>query len=54
VREDRMPHDEFGHEKPLAGDIKSALLDQGSAFERVLDQARQWEAANPSRAAMAQ
>ena len=47
VREDRMPHDEFGREKPLAPAMKSALLNEGAAFERVLDLAKQWEAANP-------
>jgi len=46
VREDRMPHDEFGHEKPLAPDVKAVLLEQGAAFERVLDQARQWDASH--------
>jgi hypothetical protein len=46
VREDRMPHDEFGREKPLTPTVKAALLDQGAAFERVLDLARQWEATN--------
>jgi hypothetical protein len=50
VRDDRMPHDEFGHEKPLAPNIKAALLDQGASFERVLDLARQWETANASKA----
>jgi hypothetical protein len=47
VREDRMPHDEFGREKPLAPAMKSALLDEGAAFERVLDLAKEWEAAHP-------
>jgi hypothetical protein len=46
VREDRMPRDEYGHEKPLAPTLKTALLNEGAAFERVLDQARQWETEN--------
>jgi hypothetical protein len=46
VRDDRMPRDEYGHEKPLDAAMKDALMKEGAAFERVLDQARQWEAAN--------
>ncbi len=44
VREDRMPRDEFGIEDPLDARSKAALLAEGTAFEKVLDQARQWEA----------
>lgn len=44
VREDRMPRDEFGIESPLDPKIKDALLNEGIAFEKVLDQAREWEA----------
>ncbi|WP_124538305.1 hypothetical protein [Piscinibacter terrae] len=44
VREDRMPRDEFGVEAPLDAKTKEALLTEGVAFERVLDQAKAWEA----------
>jgi hypothetical protein len=45
VREDRMPRDEFGIEQPLDAKAKAALLNEGAAFEKLLDLARQWEAA---------
>ncbi|HJW11941.1 MAG TPA: hypothetical protein VJ598_09155 [Albitalea sp.] len=44
VREDRMPRDEFGIEAPLDARTKAALLDEGAAFEKLLDLAKQWEA----------
>ncbi len=44
VREDRMPRDEFGVESPLDAKTKDALLNEGAAFERVLDLAKAWEA----------
>ena len=44
VRDDRMPRDEFGVEAPLDARTKDALLNEGAAFERVLDLARAWEA----------
>jgi hypothetical protein len=44
VREDRMPRDEFGVEAPLDAKTKDALLNEGAAFERVLDLAKAWEA----------
>ncbi len=44
VLEDRMPRDDVGIEQPLDGRAKAALLAEGAAFDRVLDQARQWEA----------
>lgn len=43
VREDRMPRDEFGIENPLDTRTKQALLNEGAAFEKLLDLARQWE-----------
>ena len=43
VLEDRMPRDEAGIEQPMDARAKAALLAEGSAFDRVLDQARQWE-----------
>jgi hypothetical protein len=46
VREDRMPRDEFGIENPLDARTKAALLEEGAAFERLLDLAKQWEAGN--------
>ena len=45
VRENKMPLDEFGIEKPLDPQTKSALLEQGGVFEKLLDAARDWEAA---------
>lgn len=44
VRDDRMPRDEFGVETPLDAKTKDALLNEGAAFEKVLDQAKEWEA----------
>ncbi|MEK8033572.1 hypothetical protein AACH06_22350 [Ideonella sp. DXS29W] len=44
VRDDRMPRDELGIEKPLDDASKAALLTEGAAFERLVDLARQWEA----------
>jgi hypothetical protein len=44
VREDKMPRDEFGMEVPLDHEVKEALLQDGVAFEKVLDEARRWEA----------
>uniref|UniRef100_UPI00355993E6 hypothetical protein n=1 Tax=Piscinibacter sp. TaxID=1903157 RepID=UPI00355993E6 len=46
VREDRMPRDEFGIESPLDTHAKAALLNEGATFEKLLDQAKQWEASN--------
>ncbi|HEY2925274.1 MAG TPA: hypothetical protein VGJ65_00250, partial [Albitalea sp.] len=46
VREDRMPRDEFGIENPLDARTKAALLNEGAAFEKLLELARQWEASN--------
>ena len=53
VLEDRMPRDEAGIEQPLDGRAKAALLAEGAAFDRVLDQARQWEAEREALAAAA-
>jgi hypothetical protein len=44
VRDDRMPRDEFGIEQPLDKATKSALLNEGVAFEKLLDAAKLWEA----------
>jgi hypothetical protein len=44
VRKDRMPRDEAGNEAPMDAATKAALLQEGAAFEQVLDQARAWEA----------
>ncbi|MBI5716882.1 MAG: hypothetical protein HZC37_04250 [Burkholderiales bacterium] len=44
VLEDRMPRDDAGIEQPLDARAKATLLAEGAAFDRVLDQARQWEA----------
>ena len=45
VREDRMPLDEAGIEQPLEPALKRALLESGSAFEELVQAAKQWEAA---------
>ena len=45
VREDDMPRDKFGDKVPLDRKAKDALLDEGAAFEKMLDAAKQWEAA---------
>lgn len=44
VRDDRMPRDELGIEKPLDPRMKEALLNEGATFERLVDLAKQWEA----------
>lgn len=44
VREDRMPRDDIGIAQPLDAVTKSALLNEGAAFDRLLDEARAWEA----------
>ena len=51
VREERMPRDKYGNEKPLDPAMKEALLNEGTAFEKVLDLAKQWEASNAAGAA---
>jgi hypothetical protein len=48
VRQDSMPRDEFGIEKPLDAKTKAALLEEGVAFDKLLDLARQWETNAPS------
>lgn len=50
VRQDSMPRDEFGIEKPLDAKTKAALLEEGVAFDKLLDLARQWEANGPATA----
>jgi hypothetical protein len=51
VLEDRMPRDDAGIEQPLDARAKAALLAEGAAFDRVLDQARQWDASREALAA---
>jgi len=51
VLEDRMPRDDVGIEQPLDGRAKAALLAEGAAFDRVLDQARHWESSREALAA---
>jgi hypothetical protein len=53
VREDRMPRDEVGIEQPLDAPTKAALLKEGTAFDRVLDAAKLWEAVQVNAAAAA-
>ncbi len=43
VRQDRMPLDETGIEQPLDPKLKSALLQSGEAFEKLVDAAKEWE-----------
>ncbi len=47
VREDKMPLDDTGLYKKLDPTVKAALLKYGTAFESVVDAAREWEARNP-------
>jgi hypothetical protein len=44
VREDRMPLDDTGIEQPLDAKLKTALLESGGAFEKLLQAAKDWEA----------
>jgi hypothetical protein len=48
VRQDRMPRDSTGIEAPLDKHAKEALLQEGAAFEAVLELAKQWEASRTS------
>ena len=48
VREDKMPLDEFGVATSLDARTKAALLDEGAAFESILDLAKQWESGKPA------
>jgi hypothetical protein len=43
IREDRMPIDEFGVEDHLDNATKDALLNEGAAFDKLLDEAKLWE-----------
>ena len=43
VRQDRMPLDETLVEQPLDPKLKSALLQSGEAFEKLVDAAKAWE-----------
>jgi hypothetical protein len=43
VRDDKMPRDEFGIEEHLDPATKSALLNEGVEFDRLLDAAKLWE-----------
>lgn len=43
VRQDRMPLDETLVEQPLDPKLKSALLQSGEAFEKLVDAAKDWE-----------
>jgi hypothetical protein len=45
VREDRMPLDDAGIEEPLEPALKRALLESGSAFEALVQAAKEWEIA---------
>ncbi len=43
VRDDRMPLDEFGIEKPMPTRMKNELLEVAQSFAKELNAARQWE-----------
>jgi hypothetical protein len=43
VREGRMPLDEYGVQTKLDPNVKKTLLEEGEAFEKLLDLAKQWE-----------
>jgi hypothetical protein len=43
VRKDKMPVDQTGIEQPLDEPIKRALLEQGAAFEALVEAAKGWE-----------
>ncbi|MDB5966205.1 MAG: hypothetical protein JWQ72_2705 [Polaromonas sp.] len=43
VRDDRMPRDEAGVERPLDPVLKKNLLELGAVFEKTVQSARQWE-----------
>ncbi|GAA5166868.1 hypothetical protein [Viridibacterium curvum] len=43
VERDAMPRDDFDVEKPLDPAMKKVFLEKGTAFSRVVDQAREWE-----------
>lgn len=47
IREQKMPLDEQGIEKPLDIALANRLLEKGSAFESVVNSAKQWEKENP-------
>lgn len=49
VRADTMPLDELGIEKPLDKATKEALLKEGVAFDKLLDEAKAWEAAQDAK-----
>jgi len=43
VRKDKLPLDQNGIEQPLDEPLKRALLEQGAAFEALVDAAKGWE-----------
>jgi hypothetical protein len=49
VKQDRMPLDDSGIEKPLKAALKEKLLADAEAFAAVVKAAREWEAANSSK-----
>lgn len=49
VREDRMPRDDAGIEKPMPTDKKNALLAKAEAFQSAIRDAKQWEAQNATK-----
>ncbi len=47
VREDRMPRDDAGIEKPMPTDAKQVLLAKAEAFQAAITDAKAWEAQHP-------
>lgn len=50
VRENRMPRDETGIEKPLSPAERQTLLELGAAFEKTVQSARRWDASSATAA----
>jgi cytochrome c553 len=49
VKQDRMPLDDSGIEKPLDAKLKERLLADAEAFAAEVKSARAWEASHPSK-----
>jgi hypothetical protein len=49
VKQDRMPLDDSGIEKPLKASLKEKLLADAEAFAALVKAAREWEAANAAK-----
>jgi len=49
VREDRMPRDDAGIEKPMPTTAKQTLLAKAEAFQAAIQDAKSWEAEHPAK-----